>query len=50
VFYSKVDRTEGKARRLKEWIEGGRVIVAINAIGAGIDIPDIRRVVYVGSL
>lgn len=49
VFHSKVDSREGKARRLKAWVERGRVMVATNAMGVGIDIPDIRGVVHAGQ-
>ena len=49
AFYSSVDTAEGKARRLRVWIESGQVIVATNSLGAGIDIPDIRVVVHAGA-
>ncbi|KAK0744616.1 P-loop containing nucleoside triphosphate hydrolase protein [Apiosordaria backusii] len=45
VYYSSVDTAEGKARRVREWVSGGRVIVTTNALGMGIDIPDVRVVV-----
>jgi superfamily II DNA helicase RecQ len=48
VYHSKVDTAAGKARRMKEWLEETRVIVATNALGLGIDIPDVRLVVHAG--
>jgi superfamily II DNA helicase RecQ len=34
---------------MKELMEGKhRVIVAINALGLGVDLPDIRVVIYIG--
>lgn len=45
VYHRTIDSQDGKARRLKEWMEGkargrvgeGRVMVATNALGLGID-------------
>ncbi|KAI8676075.1 hypothetical protein NCS57_00511000 [Fusarium keratoplasticum] len=47
AYYNEVDTRDGKAERLQAWMEGsretlygnGRVIVATNALGLGIDIP-----------
>jgi superfamily II DNA helicase RecQ len=57
VYHSKVDTKEGKAQRVRAWQKGGqgsgednsRVIVTTNALGMGIDIPDIRMVVHAGA-
>lgn len=52
VFYNKVDTREGKERRMREWAEGSgeaRVIITTNALGLGIDVPDVRSVVHVGT-
>ncbi|KAM7182573.1 hypothetical protein V8F33_014206 [Rhypophila sp. PSN 637] len=38
----KVDTYEGKARWIVEWMEKGGVIVTTNALGIGIDIPNVR--------
>lgn len=50
VYHSKVDTVEGKGKRLKEWIKRGRLIVATNALGLGVDVPDVWLVVYAGML
>lgn len=59
VFYSQVDTRDGKLALLADWIHGRgpgttdlarRVIVASNALGLGIDVPDIRAVVHFGWL
>lgn len=50
VYHRTVDSQDRKAKRLKNWMDGvaksglgeGRVIVATNALGLGIDMPDIR--------
>ncbi|RGP67242.1 hypothetical protein FSPOR_6111, partial [Fusarium sporotrichioides] len=55
AYYSDVGTEDEKARRLRDWMSGkhreevyqnGRVIVATNALGLGIDIPDIRLIVH----
>jgi superfamily II DNA helicase RecQ len=55
AYYSDVGTEDEKARRLRDWMSGkhregvyknGRVIVATNALGLGIDIPDIRVIVH----
>jgi superfamily II DNA helicase RecQ len=48
VYYGRVDSVAGKARRLQEWMESGQVIVTTNALGMGVDIPDVRMVVHAG--
>lgn len=55
AYHREVDTRDGKAERLRFWMSGtkrdqygdGRVIVATNALGLGIDVPDIRVVIHV---
>ncbi|KAJ3469903.1 hypothetical protein MRS44_000002 [Fusarium solani] len=48
VFHSKVDTAAGKTQRLRSWIDQGHLIVATNALGLGVDVPDVRLVVHAG--
>ncbi|KAF4479351.1 Bloom syndrome protein-like protein [Colletotrichum fructicola Nara gc5] len=52
AFHSSIGSTEDKASRLEAWRRGdgadGGVIVATNALGLGIDVPDVRLVVHAG--
>jgi len=49
VYHRNVDDHIGKAQRMREWLRGdNRVIVATNALGLGVDIPDIRVVIHAG--
>jgi len=51
VYYYNVDDRARKARCMKELMEGSsRVIAATNALGLGVDLPDIRVVIHVGEL
>ncbi|KAF4474120.1 Bloom syndrome protein-like protein [Colletotrichum fructicola Nara gc5] len=52
AFHSSIDSTEDKASRLEAWRRGDGanrgVIVVTNALGLGIDVPDVRLVVHAG--
>ena len=47
VYHSKVGTTAEKSRIVEDWVALGGLIVATAALGAGVDIPDIRGVVYI---
>jgi superfamily II DNA helicase RecQ len=50
IYHRNVDDRVGKARRMKELMEGrSRVIAATNALGLGVDLPDIRVVIHAGQ-
>jgi superfamily II DNA helicase RecQ len=50
IYYRSVDDRAGKARWMKELREGKhRVIVATNALGIGVDLPNIRVVIHIGQ-
>lgn len=50
IYYRSVDDRAGKAKRMKELMEGKhRVIAATNALGLGVDLPNIRVVIYAGQ-
>ena len=50
IYHRNVDDRAGKARRMKELMEGrSRVIAATNALGLGVDLPDIRVVIHAGQ-
>lgn len=46
IYFSNVDTAEAKAQILERWRDRERVIVATNALGMGIDQPDIRLVIH----
>ena len=49
IYHRNVDDQAGKARRMKEFMEGeSRVMAATNALGMGVDLLDIQAVVHGG--
>src|SRR5450432_3673130 len=49
IYHRNIDDRAGKARRMKELIEGKhQVVCATNALRLGVDILDIRVVIYIG--
>ena len=48
VYYSAVDTAEGKNGRVEAWRREGGVIVITNALGVGLDIPDVRGIIHTG--
>lgn len=54
AYYSDISTADGKAERLRAWMQGGKrdlyqrgqVIVATNALGLGIDVPNIRLIIH----
>jgi superfamily II DNA helicase RecQ len=48
VYYSRVGEAQEKSDIVRHWVEAGGMIVATCALGAGIDIPDVRLVLHVG--
>ncbi|KFZ20112.1 hypothetical protein V501_00293 [Pseudogymnoascus sp. VKM F-4519 (FW-2642)] len=50
-YYRKVGDQEEKEAIMERWQRGdGRLIVAMNAFGLGIDAPDVRVVIYAGDI
>jgi superfamily II DNA helicase RecQ len=51
IYYCNIDNCTGKVQCIKDLIEGKcRVISATNILGLGVDLPDIRVVIYAGVL
>ena len=48
VYHSQAGSSEEKAQVVRQWAAEGGAIVATSAFSAGIDILDVRLVVYVG--
>ena len=48
VYHSRAGAGEEKAQVVRQWVDKGGPIVATSALGAGIDIPDVRLVVHIG--
>ncbi|KAI1473287.1 P-loop containing nucleoside triphosphate hydrolase protein, partial [Daldinia eschscholtzii] len=49
IYYSGLGSDKEKARVLEDWVSGAsksRAIAATNALGVGLDVPDIRAVVH----
>jgi len=41
IYYSRVNSTLGKVKRLYKWIDFKWVIIITNILGIGVDIPNI---------
>ena len=51
MYYNEVGDREEKETIMACWHDGdGRLIVATNTFGLGIDAPDVRAVIHVGSI
>jgi superfamily II DNA helicase RecQ len=48
MFHSKIGTQEAKVDQLQRWKKQGGLIVATNALGMGIDVPDVRVVLHIG--
>lgn len=48
AYYSSVEESIQKSEIVRGWIKSGGAIVATSALGAGIDIPDVRYVFHAG--
>lgn len=48
AYYNKAGDREEKRRRMQGWMTTKRLIVATNALGLGINVPDVRLVIHVG--
>lgn len=48
VFHSKVGDDQFKATTLESWMKSGSVLVATNALGVGLDVPNVRAVLHIG--
>jgi superfamily II DNA helicase RecQ len=48
IYHANVADAAGKTEILRRWMQDGRVIVATNALGVGLDVADIRAVVHAG--
>ena len=41
TYYNNMDTVIGKVARIKEWLKKRRIIIIINILGIGINIPNI---------
>jgi superfamily II DNA or RNA helicase len=48
VYHAQVADEADKSKIIRRWIQDGGVIVATNALGVGLDVPDVRAVVHAG--
>jgi len=48
AYFNKAGSREEKRRRMQAWMTTKRLIVATNALGLGINVPDVRLVIHVG--
>jgi superfamily II DNA helicase RecQ len=49
AYYNQAGNAKQKREILEEWMEHGRAIAATNALGVGLDVPDVREVIHVTS-
>lgn len=48
VYHSKAGSRAARAEVVRRWKAEGGIVVATSALGAGIDVPDVRAVVHIG--
>lgn len=48
IFHSKIGTQEAKMEKMQQWKKQGGLIAATNALGLGIDVPDVRVVLHMG--
>lgn len=49
IYHAGVANENGKKMIMQAWMREGGVIAATNALGVGLDVPDVRAVIYAGA-